>query len=229
MENKKLDIKIESEKNSFIIEEKEVSKICIITPFFFDYTSQELDIKDEKIHLHIYDQVAVTCLGDRNFMESHYSINPLTKVIKILVPKNTLNTLNINLENGSLFLKQMNLKQANISCVRGNIKTINSSIEDLSIDSYLSSISIENLESRNCSLKTKTGNIDVKGIYPDFLSLETGTGDIHLHFDDSTLDHTLLDINCKGVNAELKPYGNHDVQKVIRCVSSYGHVNSNIF
>lgn len=223
----KLDIKLENEKNSFIIEEKEVSKIYLVFPFFNDAVTSQLLENDNKLVLNVYDQIASSCLGNKNYMNSFYSFSPLSKTVRIIVPKNSLYNLDINLENGNLFLKTVNLQNAKISCLRGNVKIENSNINNVSVDSYKSNISIKNLEGSECFIKTKTGNLELEGSYPDFISLKTILGNIKLTSKKSDLKHTLVDIDSKKIKQSVRP--TREFQKVIRCIAPHGYIDSDVF
>lgn len=227
MEFPKLYIKIENDIHNFIIEEKDVSKICLVFPFIYNSISSELTEQDGELHLCTYDQIASSCLGSKNYMSRFYAMNPLTKTMKIVVPTNSICNLDVNLESGNLHLRKLTLQNANISCLRGDIKIYNSNIDQLLVDGYESNISIDNLEGTTCLATTKTGNIKLAGNFSDSTTLKTTLGNVDILFDHDSLENTLIDINSKKVKHAIHPL--KEIQKVLRFDAPHGHVDSNFF
>ena len=226
MESPKLDIKLENEKHSFIIEERDVSKIKLIYPFIHDAITFKLTEQEEELLLQSYDQIASYCLGSKKYMTKFYSLNPLTKTVKIIVPKNSIRYLSANLENGDIFLKNVSMQKAKITCIRGNIKITDSSMMSLAINGFQSNVSIKNLESNNCLVTTKAGDISLEELLPRLTMLKTEIGDIKVSSEDNGIKNTLFNIESKHIQKSVAP--TEELQKVIRCVAPYGSVDVNV-
>lgn len=227
MESSKLDIEIESSTNNFIIEEKDISKMYLVFPFIRDEVSATLiEKKQNDFFLHIYDEMACSCVGSHIHMSRFYSPNLLTKTVKIIIPKNFIHNLKVNLENGNLVLKNLHLQNANIFCVRGNIRVVDSNIVTTNMVGWESDISISHLEGESCFALTKTGNLKLKKISPDVTTLKTNTGNIKVFSDYDGVNYTFFDIESKFIRNSVHPM--KEVQKTIRCVAPYGHVDINV-
>lgn len=224
MDKNVLNIKVESKEHNFIIEEKPISKIYIAFPFLRSAISGNLFQLQGELCLHLYDQIASSCVGNIEYMSYFYSPNLFTKTIHIFVPNHSIHNIDIHLENGNLFLQRIHAQTVNIFNIKGNIKIKDSKIISSMLRGFESNISAVNLRGNDCSISTGTGNLKLEGLIPNKNYLETLTGDISLLLKDQNLDYTQLDIESKSLKCSLEP--RKSLKKTIKCFDPYGDVSS---
>ena len=225
MDKNILNIKLESEKYNFIIEEKSISKIYVVLPFLRDAILGNLSQSQDGFCLHLCDRIASSCVENKKYINWFYSPNLFTKTIHIFVPNSSISSINIHLENGNLFLHKIHAQRVNISDLRGNIKIKNSNISSSIIEGYQSEIVIENLEGNHSDISSKTGNLKIKGMVSDRNKLETILGDICLYLNDQDLDYTQIDMKSKTIKSSLEP--KKELRKTIDCFAPYGSISGN--
>lgn len=227
MREEKLNINLESKKYSFIIQSDDVRKVIVKIPAFCSVASEFIKDDNDQYNLKIFDRIACYNLRHRK-VKYGISLNPISKKIKIIVPKDWISNLNINLENGNLLLKDIILDKVNVDAIKGNVTVKGCYVEKIDVRGMESDIILDNVNGDSASVKTITGNLVYDLNTFQKCTYITGTGDIKTTFDKHNLNGLSIYVENK------KRFAKSDknkklVKSDLHFTSCYGKVRSNIF
>ena len=164
----------------------------------------------------------------KKIVSHFYSPNLFSKTVKIIVPNSEITNLNVNLENGSVFLKNIVFEEVNLASIRGNISLQNCNGGIASIDGYQSNISLKNITGLDCIANTKTGDVLVENDIALNTEINTEIGSIKLNVSNNLLSDTDVFLTTKSLQQRQLQTQGEKTKKLVLC-APYGEIKSNIF
>jgi len=227
MKDKQIFIDFKSSNYNLVVKTKDISKVSLITPLTANLATNLVE-ENENVLLNIEDRIVRYNLVDKLVSYHFYSPNLLSKTVKIIIPEDMVVNLNVNLENSSIFLKDIIFDNMNLSTLRGNISIKNSNGGISSISGYTSDILLHNLSGTKCIACTKTGEIIVENNIPYNTELKTDIGNINLKVPDDFLRNTEITLECKNISKRKLLFKQNNSKKLVLSAPN-GKITSNIF
>jgi len=222
----KINIDIDSEKYSVVVRSGDVSNLKIILPLFNLISSEFKKDESGEYDLKIHDRVAGYHF-DREKVSYGYSLNPLSRKIKIIVPSEWVTNLSINVEYGSVLIRDLIINNTEVSSVRGNVIVRDCSCEELAVDGIKANISLERVNANNVMVTSTTGNLLFSDNDFSYCVYETEVGNIDVKFLNYDLENMSIYIrDRKMLKDEISE---KDLGKRLYFTTTYGKFKSNTF
>ena len=227
MEQDIINIEIESGKYSVVIRSGDVSNVKVISPIFAPISCCFKQDEKGVYNLKINDNGYNFCI-DKEEIECKFSLNPISKRIKVIIPEDCITNLNVVLQNGKFLLMDLILDSAKINSVKGSIIIKDSYCEVANIHGTMGKIKFVRFNGVDTSIRSSVGRVDIVDSDFDKLICATEFGDIRVVSIDNQLINTQVYINDRETLFQNNTSGK-TMEKKYEFISKYGIFKSNIF
>lgn len=225
MDSEKLALNINTDRNNYIIEGKDIDRIKVISAMRLS-TSCDFNVINNVSQLTICDCICGCCVGSSDDIVSRTSLNPLSNTVRIQVPKDKVVNLEINNERSDIILRDVIFSRVDIRNMAGNVKIKDCHSDDISVYGIATNINLTGLSGEYFDINTFTGNIKLVGEVATKTSLTSGIGNVSVYLMEESIKQTSIDAivkNLPPIIIEQK----YDKQIKVRAL--HGKFHNNLF